>query len=378
MQTSSLYRFTLSAIVALALLALPGLMPSADAAPLEGTVLGDAGQPIDGALVRVSPAAAPDSFEQDFDGWEFNQDIAGLSEAERTTEIAFDGDYSVRFLTTGRFDDGTAWLQKRFFLAPDTTYQVHLSWYQTNLFTTDIGRWPVVAFAGTEAPDEETDFTEVGRDSAAEAFTRYELNEVVTTDSSGQIVLAFGISVVFEVDRAHFFDFVRPSIVEVDDIVRTTTAADGTFEVNVAPGEYRVGAEAKGFLPDVDVPVKTGKEDASLELIKIEDVWSDEITHRLVDSAGSGEKLFIFASLTTPSGVLLDGAECIGDLDFENGFGGFLTAVSDNGTCTFVFEPSDGIVPRGTATFELLDVEAEGKTHAPERSTANPAKFEVQ
>lgn len=367
---------TLCAAVA-AVLLLAGAVP-AHATPLEGTVLGDAGQPVDGATVRVSAAAQADSFEQDFDGWTFHQDIPDLSTAERSTEVAYDGDWSVRFLTTGRFDDGTAWLQKTFLLDPHTTYRVNLSWFQTNLFTSDIGRWPVVAYAGVTAPQGEADFTEVGRDSAAEAFTRYELTDTVTTGASGELVLAFGVSVVFEVDRAHFLDQVRPSITAVDDILETRSGADGTFELQVAPGLYRVGAEAKGFLPDVDVPVKAGKESAGLELVKVEDVWADSIQARLVESGGSGEKLFVFASLTTPTGVRLDGAQCIGDLDLSDGSGGFLTTLSDNGTCTFKVEPADGTVPRGGALFELLDVQSPGKTHAPERSDDNPLKFLVE
>jgi hypothetical protein len=255
---------------------------------------------------------------------------------------------------------------------------VHLSWQQTNLFTSDIGNWPVVAYAGTTAPQAESDFTEVGRDSQAEGFTRYELNDTVTTDASGQVVLAFGVSVVFEVDRAHFFDQVRPSLVNVADVVETRTDADGRFSEQVSPGLYRVGAQAKGFLSDVDVPVDAGPDDAHLVLVKLEDVWTDELDARLVESAGSGEKLFVFASLTTPSGVYLEGAQCIGRLSLADGTSRFLTSYSDNGTCTFRYEPSDGIVPRGSTGFEVLDVGSEGKTHAPERSTVNPAKYLLQ
>lgn len=351
---------------------------SAHATPLEGAVLGDAGQAIDGATVWVSAAAPADSFEQDFDGWTFHTDREDLSTVERSTEIAFDGDTSVRFLTSGRFDDGTAWLQKTFVLDPLTTYRVNLSWFQTNLFTSDIGRWPVVAYAGTVAPQVESDFTQVGRDSAAEGFTRYGLSRDVTTDTSGELVLAFGVSVVFEVDRAHFFDQVRPSVVALDDIQQLTTGADGGFTTRVSPGLYRVSAEAQGFLSDVDVPVKAGAEEASLELVKIEDVYADAVDARLVESAGNGEKLFVFASLTTPSGVRLEGAECIGDLELADGSGGLLTAVSDNGTCTFRYQPADGTVTRGPALFTLNDVESEGKTHAPRRSQANPLKLIVE
>jgi hypothetical protein len=377
MPLRSLLRIAPTTVAAVALLLTQALAPAARAAPIGGTVHGDAGQPIEGALVRVSPASSPDSFEQDFDGWEFRQDIETLAEVERSTEVALDGETSVRFSTTGRFDDGTAWLQKRFFLAPSTTYQVYLSWYQTNLFTDEIGNWPVLAFAGTSAPEQETDFTLVGFDGAAEDFTRYELDQQVTTDSSGQIVLAFGVSVVFEVDRVHFFDVVRPSIVEVGDVVETTTDADGTFSLELAPGAYRVGAEAQGFLPDVDLPVEPGQDDTAFELIKIEPVSADDLRYMVVESDGGGEKLFFSVSLTTPSGVVLDGAQCLGDLDFEATFFGILDSVSTDGTCFFEYTPEDGVVPRGSAFFELLGVEAEGKTYALGRFDVHLVKFVV-
>lgn len=370
------FRRLAGALAVAALAILTATAPAmAQSAPLEGSVQGDAGQAIAGATVTASPAAPADSFEQDFDGWQFRQDIQGLSTADRTTEVAFDGSTSVVFSTTGRFDDGTAWLQKTFFLDPSTTYQVHLSWYQTNLFTSDIGRWPVVAYAGTTAPQEEADFTEVGRDSASESFTRYDLDTTVTTDSSGQVVLAFGVSVVFEVDRAHFFDFVRPSIVPLSEIETTTTDAAGDFGFLVEPGIYRVEAEADGFLPAFTVPVDTGSDEPTLTLVKQEDIWASDFRERLVTS--NDEKLFVFVTLATPTGVRVDGAQCLARLELADGTSDFLQTVSENGTCTFRYTPFDGTVTRGPALFELNDVEAEGKTYTPSMNVVQPFKFTV-
>jgi hypothetical protein len=43
-----------------------------------------------------------------------------------------------------------------------------------------------------------------------------------------------------------------------------------------------------------------------------------------------------------------------------------------------VTTPEDGIVPRGSAFFELLYVDAEGKTYAPGRFDGDLVKFVVQ
>lgn len=371
MRLSTFPSKTLTLFAVLALLALP-----LAAATVSGDVQSDAETPIADAMVRVSPAADADSFETDFDGWTFHTDLPDLSTVERTSEIAFDGTTSVRFETTGVFDDGTAWLQQSFSLAPNTTYLVNLSWFQTNLFTSDIGTWPVVAFAGTEAPTEEADFTRIGQDSQAEDFLRYGYTQTVTTDSTGTVYLAFGVSVVFEVDRVHFFDLARPSIVGVDDIQTTTTDADGDFSLTTQPGDYRVEAEKKGFLSDFTVPVMTGADDPTLTLIRLEDVFANELDHLLVES--QNEKLFVFASLTTPTGVLLDGAQCLGRFELADGTRDFVQTLSDNGVCKFRFDPADGTVPRGPTVFELLGVEAEGKTYAPEKNVISPFKFTVE
>ncbi len=172
-------------------------------------VLGVAGLVAPVGATPRSPAAGAAcgySFETGFEGWVPNSD--GLAKAwtiDRDTKQASDGIYSLLYWTDGSFDDGTVWVEQQFKVLPFQTVNVDLSF---DLWADAPGRngWPVVAYAGAREPKAEIDFTIIGEDLDHEGWKTYGHTDKVTADESGEVWVAFGVSVTWETPRTHSVD----------------------------------------------------------------------------------------------------------------------------------------------------------------------------
>lgn len=168
------------------------------------------------AAVSAPAAAAPESFETGFGGWV--PDTDGLAPAwsiKRSTEQAHDGAYSLRFLTDGRQDDGTTWVERKFAVAPGTTVRVTVTLWLWSERSSDFNNWKVVAAAGVRDPEIERDFAQIGLTDQTAGWHPYSMTSTVTADASGTIWVAVGTSVLWESIRQYFVDYVDVEILSV-------------------------------------------------------------------------------------------------------------------------------------------------------------------
>jgi hypothetical protein len=168
------------------------------------------------------PACAGESFSDGFeagvDAWEKGFDLPedpnrpGEPVAwsiEPSTEQAFDGTTSARYDLDGRQDDGTIWLVRAFDAPPSSGVVVRLRfrlWSETESFN-DLAR--VAAYAGVVPPAVEADFDLSGRANDVAGWAPYEYAFPLSTDASGRVHVAFGISAVFETQMTYFVDAVE-------------------------------------------------------------------------------------------------------------------------------------------------------------------------
>lgn len=168
------------------------------------------------AQAATSPqptATYKESFEQDMGGWQPVSDgLARAWRVYRTTEQASDGEFGVGFETDGRDDDGTVWIQRAFRAQPNTTVTVSLSFSLHSRSAGAVNGWNVVGFAGTRTPRSEEDFSVIGKTDRAGGWAPYTFRTRVTTDGSGTVWVAAGVSVLWETIRTYYVDLVETTI----------------------------------------------------------------------------------------------------------------------------------------------------------------------
>jgi hypothetical protein len=168
----------------------------------------------------VGPARAAtfiESFETGFGGWQPDTDgKAPAWSVTRTTEQAYHGRYSVRLWMDGTQDDGTTWVERRFAVAPNAKVSVQLSFQLWSPQQARAGHWNVVATAAGEDPEGEGDFEIIGHTEEAEGWKPYARGWVVTADATGGVWVAFGTSVIWEVNKHHYLDYVQVTIAPVN------------------------------------------------------------------------------------------------------------------------------------------------------------------
>lgn len=171
------------------------------------------------AMVFAMPAAPAvagpvvESFETDFGGWEADSDgLAPAWSVKRSTDQAYHGTYSAQIFMNGLFDDGTTWIERQFFATPNQTVTVTLTFQLWSPVQAPIGSWTVVAIAGKSNPEQEIDFDNIGHTEAAAGWKQYTKTWTFTADSTGGFWVALGTSVVWEVEKFHYIDYVEVTV----------------------------------------------------------------------------------------------------------------------------------------------------------------------
>jgi hypothetical protein len=173
-----------------------------------------------GAVLALSQAAAAvpattykESFEQDLGGWQPASDGLPRSwQVYRTTKFAADGRVGLGFDVNGLDDDGTVWIQHAYQARPNTRVRVVLSFLLYTVDGTPTNSWKVVGSLGTRAPRVEGDFKFLGYADHSGVWRRYTVTGEVTTDGSGTVWVAAGVSVLWETNRIHYVDAVETTI----------------------------------------------------------------------------------------------------------------------------------------------------------------------
>lgn len=176
----------------------------------------------DGAGPGEEPRTETFSFEGGLEGW--SPDATDILVGEEpidwsvttTAEAATDGERSVRLTLDNLSDAGKVWIERRFELEPETSYDVRIEF---DLGTSDFGSvnlWTVIAGASSRSPETAEDLESAFRDETGHGRDEdlgllwvgkcYDL--AATTDPDGALHVMLGVWGTFEVTRTYYVDAV--------------------------------------------------------------------------------------------------------------------------------------------------------------------------
>ncbi len=173
------------------------------------------------AFKFLSPELQPDQttiiddFENDFGNWTIGSHVPedpnnpghGVEWlVQRSTNHSYSGKYSVLFLIDGRQDDGTIWITRKLTLEPNSEKSVNISfqlWSKEESFNTLAA---VVGYIGENNPQAEADFQVLGEANQVSGWRAYSLSNKIVTTNTGEVYVAFGISVRWETELIYFAD----------------------------------------------------------------------------------------------------------------------------------------------------------------------------
>ena len=172
-------------------------------------------------VLPVAPAQAGVfdffSFERNLQGWDRDHFIdceQGPNPCDfnwrirRSREQAQHGTHSLKAFLDGTNDDGTIWLERQFDTGSGAPATVVVTFWLRSEFQADINTWPVVAYAGANNPETESDFTIVGQTEHRAGWSRYTLVQKVDPGPDGRVWAAFGFGATWESERTYFMDSV--------------------------------------------------------------------------------------------------------------------------------------------------------------------------
>jgi hypothetical protein len=175
-----------------------------------------------GTALCLSAVAAPadaavatqrESFERDMGGWRADTDGRARDwRIYRTTERAVDGTVGLGFYLDGRNDDGTIWIERTFPSRPSSTVTVSVSFWVHSTVVSEINAWPVVATVGVRDPEVERDLPIIGMTNRTLGWAKYSFTKSVSTDRTGTVWVAVGLSATWEGIRTHHVDLVETTI----------------------------------------------------------------------------------------------------------------------------------------------------------------------
>jgi len=118
------------------------------------------------------------------------------------------GSYSAEFYLDGRQDDGTIWLARSFQVPKNKPVTAHLYFelYSKDESFNQIAN--VVAYAGSQTPSLEADFADQQPANQSKGWRPYHFQIPVATNE-GTVVVAFGISAIFETPMTYYLDSVK-------------------------------------------------------------------------------------------------------------------------------------------------------------------------
>lgn len=168
-----------------------------------------------GAGTPSTRASLDDGFESGLANWVQDQDLPldpkrpGQSVAASVTLStlqAFEGTRSARFAIDGSQGDGTIWLEHQFSVLGDQNYRVTFNcalWSDSQNDNT----LALVAATGTnERPKREQDFDISKAANVTAGWRHYSYTFDLTTDATGRVWVAYGITVAFETQLTYYID----------------------------------------------------------------------------------------------------------------------------------------------------------------------------
>jgi len=142
-------------------------------------------------------------------------------ELDRSTDLAFSGDWSVWLTADNRTDACKLWVEKRYQLAPSTTYTACISYKFCSEIGGIVGTWTILAGAMNADPETGYDIFQAGLarettyNGGVAGFTwlskTYTMD--VTTAESGELYLLAGVWGVFEVWQTYYIDDITVQII---------------------------------------------------------------------------------------------------------------------------------------------------------------------
>jgi hypothetical protein len=153
-----------------------------------------------------------ESFERDFGGWQPRSDgIPPKWSVTRSTDLPFDGQWGLRYDIDGSRDDGTVWVQRRFPVPPGAR-TVEIRYWMWSEMEAIAGNWKIMGFAGARDPKTEFDFTKIGDTNLWRGWRQLSYSWRLPNDVTNYVVVALGLSVIWEVNRTDYFDLITVSI----------------------------------------------------------------------------------------------------------------------------------------------------------------------
>ncbi len=360
-----------------------------------GSVTGevtDGKNPISGATITIGPPWRIESFEEGFRGYVSDSDVPldpnnpgheVYWHIERSTEMAYDGIYSLEYTIDGTQDDGTIWLERTIPVEPNTDTRVHVDFRIYSHHEFHINVWPVVAYAGVADPEWEEDFTVVGRTNYGVGWLLYELDTTVSTGSSSEIWVAFGLSVTWETWRTHYFDYVQVSTSPSADSYTTYTDEEGLYNLDRIPeGTYDITASAPGYYSSTedDITIRAGKTTkVNFELMKLVDMFVENI--RFFETNGRIDKLHIEITVLDNNVNYVEYATVSGRLTLPDGSTKHYSGeTKDDGQVTFhhykwIPPPDESDLDPGWYLFTVEDIHHEWEVYNPSKNVETTEEY---
>jgi hypothetical protein len=162
-----------------------------------------------------------EDFESGFDAWSADSDVPedpnnpGNPVAwaiVRVSNNSFSGNYSVLMSIDERQDDGTIWIERKLTLDASSMKSVNVSfqlWSASESFNTLA---EVVGYVGKYSPEAEADFQVQGAANQISGWLAYSFSSEISTDDTGEVYVALGISVTWETKMSYFIDAVEITV----------------------------------------------------------------------------------------------------------------------------------------------------------------------
>jgi len=162
-----------------------------------------------------------EDFEEGFGGWILDADVpldpnnpGNFVEWDitRSKDVAYSGEYSLKFFIDGRQDDGTIWIERKINVKRNSQVKIKISfkfYSESESFNTIA---VICAYAGIRNPDVEEDFTVIGPANEVKGWKTYNFTMSLHTGSSDEIWVALGISVRWETYMTYYIDDVKVEV----------------------------------------------------------------------------------------------------------------------------------------------------------------------
>jgi len=164
-----------------------------------------------------------EDFENDFGGWTVDADVPQDPNNPghpiewhiiRTLDKSSSGLYSLEFFIDGKQDDGTIWIERKINVKENSRIQIKVAFQLYSEWESANAIAGVCAHVNTSNPEKENDFIDgrLGPANQVAGWKKYEYTTRITTDSTGEIWIGLGISVLWETHMTYYIDDLNVAI----------------------------------------------------------------------------------------------------------------------------------------------------------------------